>query len=219
MRNIILTIGTFLLFPSLVFAAPTVSCHCFQDRQYVPQKAGAADPYFLATTQNSLMAELFGIDKKSLVRAKMSGSDGDSLWITYYLAQQTAKTTAEISRARSKAASWSDAVSRLKIDAGQLDTRLVALLEKPEALAAFIVDDSLVKNLKVKRALLDNLRKEGAANKERILAVFLGLISDSEPHVHYNRFKQGDSWGKLLHDLGVYDGAAIERKWASLLTE
>lgn len=219
MRHIVLPIILSFIFISTAFAAPTVSCHCFQDRQYVPQKAGAADPYFLATTQNSLMAALFGIDKKSLVRAKMSGNDGDSLWITYYLAQQTVKTTAEISRARSNAASWSDAVSHLKIDAGQLDSRFVGLLDKPEALAAFIVDESLAKKLKVERALLVSLRKDGAANNELILAVFLGLISGTDPQFNYNRFKEGESWGKLLHGLGVFDGAAIEHKWASLLTE
>lgn len=209
---------SFLLFSS-AFAAPTVSCHCFQDRLYVPQKSAAADPYFLATTQNSLMAQLFKIDKKSLVRAKMSGSDGDSLWITHSLARKSGKTTAEIEQVRSRSRGWSEAVANLKIDTDKLDRHIVALLGKPAELASFLVDELLVGKLGVEMAQLEKLRALGASDKERILSVLLALTGGFEPVDSFYRYQQGESWGKQLHDQGLFDGAVIERKWSSLLTD
>ena len=47
-------------------AAPTVACHCYQDRTFDPERPAAADPYILATTRSSLLSAAFGVDKRAL---------------------------------------------------------------------------------------------------------------------------------------------------------
>jgi hypothetical protein len=51
MRIIPLFIILIFTFTGFAMAKSAISCHCFQDREYDPQRADAADPYFLATTQ------------------------------------------------------------------------------------------------------------------------------------------------------------------------
>ena len=89
MRILLLFFFLALTPAEFIWAESTVNCHCFQDRAYDPQRAYAADPYFLATTQNSLLANLFGLSKKDVVRAKMAGANGDSLWVSHYLAKKS----------------------------------------------------------------------------------------------------------------------------------
>lgn len=199
-------------------AASTVECHCFQERQYQPEKSQAADPYFLATTQNSLMSVMFQVDKKVLVRAKMSGSDGQSLWIASYLADQSGKSLSDINRVRSASDSWKNTVLKLKIKSNQLDSGFVELLNETEKLADYIVDDALITRLQAQRTTLFKLRQRQAGNQELILAVFLGRVSGVGPERIYAQFVDGESWGKLLYDQGLFDGAAIEKKWSELLT-
>jgi len=198
-------------------AASTVECHCFQERQFNPQKSRAADPYFLATTQNSLLASLFKVEKKSLVRAKMSGRDSNDLWISHYLAEMSGKSLLEIDRVRSSGESWGRVVAQLEIGADQLKPQFVALLGKPEELAALIVDNSLIEQLRVPKSSLVNLRSQGSENKELILTVFLAQGNGADPLNIYSHVNDGESWGKLLHDQGLFDGAGIEQKWKELL--
>jgi hypothetical protein len=44
---------------STALAMPAINCHCFQDRAFDPAKPSAADQYYLATTQNRLLAAVF----------------------------------------------------------------------------------------------------------------------------------------------------------------
>lgn len=219
MRQIIMVLVLFLCSTVSAVAASTVACHCFQERQYQPQNSHAADPYFLATTQNSLMAILFGVDKKSLVRAKMSGADGNYLWVSHYLAQKSGLSVPEIDQAFLVKKSWQDVVTRLSISTEQQGPNLSALLDSSARSAVFIVDDALVSAFQLSPDVLNKLRKqEEVANKEVILSVFLGQVSGINPEVVYDRFKAGVSWGKLLHGQGLFDGAGIERKWHELIS-
>ena len=54
-----------LMLPLPALAIPAITCHCFTDRSFNPAKPALADPYFLATTQNSFFAAIFNVDKKN----------------------------------------------------------------------------------------------------------------------------------------------------------
>lgn len=217
MRQFVLLVVLSFLYVLPVSAASTVECHCFQDRQYDPQKSGAADSYFLATTQNSLMATLFGVEKKSLVRAKMSGHDGRDLWILHYLSDKSGQPLLEIDRIRSTEESWRGVVSKLEIDEGQLDSGSLDLLGKPIELSSFIVGMYLGAKQLATDSAIDKLRRQGVSNKELILSVFIANSNKLDPQIIYKRNKNGESWGKLLHDSGLYDGDGIEQQWMVLL--
>lgn len=77
----------FLAAPLPVAANPTISCHCFQDRSYNPRQPAAIDPYLLATTQNSLIAAVYQVPKRDLVRSKMTGTPNDEIWVSHHQAQ------------------------------------------------------------------------------------------------------------------------------------
>jgi len=212
-------IALLLLFTSKpVPAASTVACHCFQERTYQPQQSHAADPYFLATTQNSLLASYYGIDKRSVVKAKMSGADGNDLWIAHELARRGEVPVEKLKRTRAEAGNWQAAVTLLRL-APRLDAELIELLGQPAVLAAWIIDDLLVTALQVDPAVLLQLRQLGADSQQRLLAVLLGSSGDSDPHTVFQRHVVGSSWGELLHKQGFYDGVAIERAWRELLSK
>lgn len=199
------------------FAVQTASCHCFQDRQYLPQKSHAADPYFLATTQNSLLAVFFEISKKSLVRGKMSGADGDGLWITHELARQGGVQRSVVERTYTEKGDWKQTVAELRIG-GRLKPTVMGNVDRPGPLAAAVIDVVLSESLQFTIAQLQALREQGLTNKELILTVFLSRVAGSEPITFYRRYKSGESWGNLLYDLGLFDGKSIERKWRELLS-
>ena len=200
------------------FAGATVSCHCFQDRQYQPQQSHAADPYFLATTRNSLMAVFYQVDKRGLVKARMSGADADELWMTHELARQSGLPISSIAAAYRASGSWKQAVDELRI-AGRLQPSLRDNLEQPEHLVDVIVDELLMQALGVEAVQLRQLQQQGQTNPELILAVFLSRVGGLEPLEILRRHKSGESWGKLLHDQGLFDGKEIERTWGQLLSD
>ena len=77
LRMVFCSLCMVLLLPLSTPAAPAITCHCFTDRSYDPSRPTLADPYFLATTQNSFFAALFTADKKMIVMKKQSGSSAE----------------------------------------------------------------------------------------------------------------------------------------------
>jgi hypothetical protein len=205
---------------NLTWAESTVNCHCFQDREYDPQGAYAADPYFLATTQNALLANLFGLSKKDVVRAKMAGASGDSLWVGHYLAQKSGNTHDEIKALISTGEGWGSVVKQLNIDPEQLGPLFVSSLDYPKKLAMIVVDEQLMENLDVKMLQLQQLRGHGADNQQTVMAVFLGQLSIPEPVELFTQVEDGQSsWGHLLAEQGLFNGSEIEDKWRQILRE
>lgn len=217
MRLFLLPLLIILFSPMTGHTESTVSCHCFQQRQYLPQQSHAADPYFLATAQNSLMAVLYRVEKRTLVRAKMSGAKNDDLWIAHELSRQSGRVLTEIQRARSRLNGWSEVVSRLGISLDQLDPWFDDLLGQPELLAASVIDHVLSADLGVAADRVALLRSNGGTNKEILLSVLLARVGEADPINIFDKVINGESWGKLLHDFGIYDSAAIEQKWKILL--
>ena len=207
-----------IAFAGFALAKPAISCHCFQDRQYDPQRADAADPYFLATTQNSLLAKLFGLSKKDVVRAKMGGADGDSLWVGHYLAQKSRRPIDEVDALFTEKDGWRGVVQQLQLSPEQLPPRFMAALDDQQQLAMVVVDAQLLAKLKLTPVQLQRLREQGADNHRAIMAVFISQSGQQEPAELFARVTAGQtSWGRLLAEQQLLNGAAIMRRWDRLL--
>lgn len=183
-------------------AAPTVTCHCFQDRSFDPQRPSAADPYILATAQNSLLAAAFGLPKKEVVRVKMAGTSGDRLWVVHYLAAHLKRSAEEIDAERVRSTDWQGVLRSMNLDPAALSSRFVAILLKggnDEELAAAAADATLETRLGADPAAVEALRKAGASNQETILALFLERRSGHPPLALFRKVKSGNAtWGEIL---------------------
>jgi hypothetical protein len=218
MKKLLLLLFMVLTPANFTWAESTVNCHCFQDRAYDPQRAYAADPYFLATTQNALLANLFGLSKKDVVRAKMGGANGESLWVGHYLAKKSGKTLDEIKRLFLTGGGWGSVVKQLNIDPEQLGPLFVSALNDQKKLSTIVVDEQLTENLGVELLQLQQLRGRGADNQQAVMAVFLGHLSHPKPVELFSRVEDGQSsWGNLLAEQGLLNGSEIEEKWRQIL--
>ncbi len=199
----------FLLLPTLVGAESTINCHCFQDRTFNHRDTAAADPYFLATTQNSFISLLYGVEKSSLVRAKMSGTSGSYLWILFDVAARSRQEIDKVDKTYGQSKNWTVVFKQLNLTPQQLGAKYWQLGNNPELLADYIVDLQLNKQFGVKMSDLKNWHKQGMTRKELILANLL----EGNPLTLFNQVNSGmQTWGKLLYDQGLLDGKAINRK-------
>jgi len=197
--------------PAGALAIPTITCHCFTDRSFDPAQPAKADPYFLATTQNSFFAAAFGIDKKTVVMQKQKGTSGDELWIAYWLGTRTGTSPDALQKERAAQGSWQKAVTRLAIPVKAQGVQVAAVLKKnapDERVSKAVVDDLLLAYRFHGEADLTALRKAGATNQEVILA---GLLSARmrRPALELFREVKGGraSWGALLQRARIEPGA------------
>ena len=210
----------FLLFSVLV--APShgaVSCHCFQDRTYDPSRPSAADIYFLATTQNSLMSAAFNIPKRSIVQAKMGGADADLLWLSYYISDRSGLDVTDMLE------TWTTAgltgllakLEKLKV---KFDKPFLAAL-RPGAdlsqLAQGACRSVLVAQLGVDGAILEGLEFKGANRQEQILALFISFLLAEDAVAIYSSVRSGQqTWGQMFASTGL-DAGQIEASWRKLM--
>lgn len=206
----VLFLFSLLVLSSPALAEPAISCHCFRDRSFDAQRPAAADPYLLATTRNSLLAAAFDIDKKEIVRARMSGTPGEDLWIAHFVANRTGSPAAGLLAARGKAASWVAALVPLEPGPERLGPRFTAALAAgvPDASLADSAADSIIETrLGVAPEVLLGLRSEGASTPEIVLSVFLAGQSERTAADFLGEVRSGNrSWGQLLNGLGLHAG-------------
>ncbi len=198
-----------VLLPTLANAESTINCHCFQDRTFNHRDTAAADPYFLATTQNSFISLLYGVEKSSLVKAKMSGTSGPYLWILFDIAARSQQKIDNVDKIYGKNKNWNTVFKQLNLTPQQLGEKYWQLGNNPELLADHIVDLQLNKQFGTKISDLKNWHERGMTRKELILANLL----DGNPITLFNQVNSGvQTWGKLLYEQGLLDGKAINRK-------
>lgn len=197
-----------LILATPVLAEPAISCHCFRERDYDPARPGAADPYLLATAQNSLISAAYAADKKAIVKARMTGTSGEDLWIAHYAAARQGRSAAELLTARAAARSWSAVL--VPLDPARFGARFagaVAAGEGDAVLAAIATDETLSARLGVQARELAALRSHGASNQETVLAAFLARRSGRPAVPPFEEVRAGrTSWGTLLHRLGIAPG-------------
>lgn len=198
-----------LLIPTLSAAESTINCHCFQDRTFNHRDTAAADPYFLATTQNSFISLIYGVDKRTLVKEKMSGISGTHLWILFDVAARGQQDINKVSEAYQRTKRWRDAFIELQLSQEHLGENYWQQSSNPEQLADHIVDLQLGQYFSVTANQVENWRERGMNRKELILA----LLLKGEPLTIYNQVSSGmQTWGKLLYDQGLLDGKAINQE-------
>jgi len=217
-----------ILFPFMFFllvawntlAAPAITCHCFQDRSFEVQSPAAADPYILATTQNSLLAAAFGLSKREVVSAKMAGVPADRLWVVQYLAFRSGLDAGQVEAARQLRGNWASALSTLHLDPATLAPGFVAVLDRggeENALAAAVVDVTLALRLGAESAVIQRLRAAGADDQETVLALFLERRTGQSGDELFRRVKSGKTtWGEILHASAI-EPANIDDEMARLL--
>ena len=191
-----------LMLPLPALAIPAITCHCFTDRSFNPAKPALADPYFLATTQNSFFSVVFKADKKNIVMKKQQGTSSDDLWIAHWVASKSTASAETLLQAKRNKESWGDVIVPLRISHKALGTRFATALNAKMStaqLAEAVVDELCIHYRLLADADLNALRKAGASNQELIIAVVIAAKTVQPVKQIYLDVKRGSkTWGALL---------------------
>jgi len=178
------------------------SCHCFRDREYDPANPAKSDEYLLATGANSLLSAAYGVPKRDIVQARMSGTSGEDLWISTRAARRQGVDPAVLMTARAAASSWLDVFRSRGGDLEALGPRFVAALAGgagDEALARLAAAETLAARLGTPWPELDALAGGGATLQETVLAALIGSWSSRTAPAVYADVKSGKAgWSVLL---------------------
>ncbi len=221
MINIVIrSLFVLLLLPLSSQASPSITCHCFTDRAYDPSRPALADPYFLATTQNSFFAALFKVDKNMIVMKKQAGNSADDLWIAYWVASGSGTTGEALLAARDKKRSWQEVVVPLGLPAKSVGEQFVHAVTSGASaakLAQVVVDEVLVRQRLLGEREIASLRKEWASNQEIIITALIAAKIRRPAIGIYRDVKKGSkSWGALLSEAKIQP-ADIQAEFAARL--
>ena len=215
-----LGLAILLMLPVPASAIPTITCHCFTDRSYDAAHPAAADPYFLATTQNSFFAAAFGVDKKTIVINKQKGVSADDLWVAYWLAARSGADPESLLQRRKTRGSWRQMTIQLAIPVKSMGVRFADALKNNSSdvwLAETVVDELLLRFRFYGEPELAALRKAGAGNQELILAGLIAAKTRQPAIQMYRNVKGGGmSWGTLLTRARI-DSTEIQAEIAALV--
>ena len=206
-NNLYRSLFMLILFPAPALAIPTITCHCFTDRSYDASRPAAADPYFLATTQNSFFAQVFNTDKKNIVMKKQQGTSPDDLWIAYWVASKTGGAPEALLQAKQKSEAWKDAIAQMGLPLKTLGTRFSSALQaksSPVQLAQVAVDDLFVRYRLLGEIELAGVRQAGASNQELIISSLIGAKTRQPAKKIFLQVKNGSkTWGALLNEAKI----------------
>lgn len=214
-RNLYFALLLLFVFPAGAWALPAITCHCFTDRSYDPGRPTGADPYFLATTQNSFFAAAFGVEKKLIVVKKQKGAAADDLWVAYWLAAQAGVDPEKLMQERKEKGSWQQVATSLTLPKERMPAGLKTEVTDEE-LAVAVVDELLLRFRLHNKEELAALRQAGATSQEMILAALISAKSRQPPTRFYQQIRGGGtSWGELLQRAKI-DPAKIQEEMAAL---
>jgi hypothetical protein len=195
--------AAFTLLPGAARPDSTTGCHCFQDRTFEAERPGAADPYILATTRSSLLSAAFGVEKGELIRAVMTGTPPEELWVAHFAAAQAKRPAAALLEARQQKGDWRAALAGM----GPFGEPFDAALSRgapAEELAALAVDAVLVGRTNASPASLRALRSAGLSTEETILATVLSAKLGAPVLPLAAEVRRGRAtWGSVLADAGI----------------
>ncbi len=206
--------------PALAGPLSAVTCHCFTDRGYDAARPEAADPYYLAATQNTFFAQLFNIEKKLLVRGKQKGMLMEDFWVAHYVAEETKSSAETLLKARYEHPSWNATLAAQGIDGQALEPFFANALESEASgtrLDRVIVDELLARHGVLKQKDIAPLRRAGLENQELLMVALLAKKSgQAAPAIAQEKTDSGKSWSGLFHEAGI-DIARIDKEIAGLL--
>jgi len=215
-----LFLALLVMVPVPADAMPAITCHCFTDRSYDPARPAVADPYFLATTQNSFFAAVFNVDKKTIVMKKQTGTSADDLWIAYWIANRGNVLPENVLEQHKKKSDWNDVIATLHLDSQTLGSRFARELQSKapgSRLAATVVDELFIQHNLLRDTELSGLRKQGITNQQIIIAAMIGAkTSRSTSRIFLEVKNNGKSWGSLLNEARI-DSAGIPEQIAAFL--
>ena len=199
-----LAVLALVLVPVLSRAESAVTCHCFRDRSFDPALPSAADAYILATTRSSLLSAVFGVSKSALVRAVMTGTSPEDLWIAHWAATRSGRPAAWLLGAVGETGSWRAALAGAEEGLGPEFREALSAGTQPAALAAVAIDDVLRTRLGADAAVLRRLRGDGATSEQVVLAAFLSMRTKRPAPELFASYKAGKAtWGTILRDAGL----------------
>jgi hypothetical protein len=220
-RNSCVGVLLFLLAcPSAVLAIPAITCHCFTDRSYDPARPAMADPYFLATTQNSFFSLVFNVDKKTVVMKKQQGTSAEDLWIAYWVASKTGMSPEKLLQGKNGKETWPEVIAPLRLSGKTLGAGFIKTLNSKSSslqLANAVVDELFRSYQIVSDKELVALRQAGASNQELIIASVVAVSSRKSARQIYQDVKSGSqTWGALLLHWGI-DTRNMQQEVSALL--
>lgn len=193
---------TLLILPKTSLAIPAITCHCFTDRSFEPDRPAAADPYFLATVQNSFFAIVFNTDKKSIVMKKQQGTSSDDLWIAYWVASKSGATADTLLRSKKQSDTWKNVIFSLQLSQKPLGVRFSNAINADASagrLSEAVVDEIFIKEKLLTEGDLIALRKAGVTNQELIIVTVIAFKTRQPARQLYLEVKNGSkTWGSLL---------------------
>ena len=210
-----------LMLPMPALAIPAITCHCFKDRSFDAGRPAAADPYFLATTQNSFFATVFNADKKTIVMKKQQGTSPDDLWIAYWVASGSGESPETLLQSRQKNKSWEDILTPLRLTAkttGNHFTNAVNTKLSSARLAEAVVDELFLRYQLQSEAELAAVRQTGATSQELIISTVIAAKTGQPVRQIYLEVKGGlNTWGYLLQRAKI-DTKNMQREISAILT-
>ncbi|MBC8018874.1 MAG: hypothetical protein H7X83_10205 [Verrucomicrobia bacterium] len=216
----LLTLILLFLFPLPALAIPAITCHCFTDRSFDAARPAAADPYLLATTQNSFFAGVFKIDKKTIVIKKQQGTSPDDLWIAYWVASKSGALPDNLLQARLKHDSWKDVLAALRLSTKTLGNRFAIALNANSSsthLAETVLDDLFVSYKLLGGGELAAMRQAGASNQELIIATVIAARTRRTAKQIWLEVKnRSKTWGTLLQGANI-DTKNMQREISAVL--
>ncbi len=183
-------------------------CHCFRQRSYDPEAKFIADDYILATSFNSLTANIFNISKKQIVMLKMRGGvHQNDLLLSLRLSHDFGLDQQQLLNLRQKDYSWQKIISQSKPLSEIKDNILLTMIKsgKPvNDLGQEVANSMIADFYNAPKKEIEKLRLSGFNEKE--LALFFLLVRNKQvkPEDLVKQVKdEGQSWSEVAHKLDI----------------